>query len=72
MMTRQLTTTCSSMSCGYLVKEERMGKLFKNRKVVLAIVALVVTLVSVGLGTDLVDGTAEAITGVICQVVTCN
>ncbi|URY99184.1 hypothetical protein 6939_0005 [Klebsiella phage 6939] len=49
-----------------------MGKLFKNRKVILAFVALLVTLVSVGLGTDMGNGTAEAITGVICQVVTCS
>ncbi|QGH45138.1 hypothetical protein [Ralstonia phage Reminis] len=49
-----------------------MGKLFKSKKVILALVALAVTLVSVGLGTDLGDGTAEAITGVICQVVTCS
>lgn len=49
-----------------------MGKLFKNRKVILALVALLVTLVSVGLGTDMGSGTSEAITGVICQVVTCS
>lgn len=49
-----------------------MGAIFKNKKVVTAIVALVVALVSVGLGTDLGAGTGDAVVGVICQVVTCN
>lgn len=49
-----------------------MGKIFKNKKVLLALATLVVTLVGVGLGTDLGDGTASAVVGVICQVVTCS
>lgn len=49
-----------------------MGKIFKNKKVVLALVTLVVTLVAVGLNVDLGVGTASSVTEVICQVVTCS
>lgn len=49
-----------------------MGKILKNKKVVLALVTLVVTVVAVGLNVDLGAGTASAVTDVICQVITCS
>ncbi|QHJ79495.1 MAG: hypothetical protein [Caudoviricetes sp.] len=49
-----------------------MGKIFKSKKVIAALVALAVALVSVGLGTDVGAGTTDAVVGVICQVVTCS
>jgi len=49
-----------------------MGKVFKNKKVLTALAALVVALVVALTGTDLGDGTADAVVGVICQVVTCS
>lgn len=45
---------------------------FKNKKVVAALVVLALALVSAGLGVDLGTGASEAITNVICQVVTCS
>lgn len=49
-----------------------MGKIFKSKKVLGAIVVLVVTLVSVGLNVDLGTGVASQVTDVICSVVTCE
>lgn len=49
-----------------------MKKLFKSKKVAGALVALVIALVSVGLGIDLGEGTEGSITDVVCQVITCE
>lgn len=49
-----------------------MKKLFKSKKVVGALVALVIALVSVGLGVDFGEGTEGSVTDVVCQVVTCE
>ena len=53
-------------------KGDAMKKLFKSKKVVGAIIALVVALVSVGLGVDLGEGTEGSVTDVVCQVITCE
>lgn len=47
-------------------------KLFKSKKVVGALVALAIALVSVGLGVDLGSGTESSVTDVVCQVITCE
>ena len=50
-----------------------MKNLFKNKKVVAALVGLALTLVAVGLGVDLGGQSAtDAVTDAICQVVTCQ
>lgn len=49
-----------------------MKKLFKSKKVVGALVALAIALVSVGLGVDLGSVTESSVTDVVCQVVTCE
>lgn len=49
-----------------------MKKLFKSKKVVGALIALVIALVSVGLGVDLGEGTEGSVTDVVCQVITCE
>ncbi|AFH19876.1 hypothetical protein ACG-C91_0050 [Escherichia phage vB_EcoP_ACG-C91] len=49
-----------------------MKKLFKSKKVVGALVALVIALVSVGLGVDFGEGTEGSVTDVVCQVITCE
>lgn len=48
-----------------------MKNLFKSKKVIAALLALVIALVSVGLGVD-VGVTADEVTGVVCQLVTCS
>lgn len=53
-------------------KGDAMKKLFKSKKVVGALIALVVALVSVGLGVDLGEGTEGSVTDVVCQVITCE
>lgn len=47
-------------------------KLLKSKKVVAALVGLVVALVSVGLGVDFGAGTGDAVTSIICQAVNCE
>lgn len=48
-------------------------KLLKSKKVIAALVALALALVSVGLGVDLGGTeTGSSITDVVCQVVTCG
>lgn len=49
-----------------------MKKLFKSKKVVGALVALVIALVSVGLGVELGEGAEGSVTDVVCQVITCE
>lgn len=49
-----------------------MKKLFKSKEVVSAIIALVVAIVSAGLGVDLGEGTEGPVTDVVCQVITCE
>ena len=49
-----------------------MKKLFKSKKVVGAFIALVIAIVSVGLGVDLGEGTEGSVTDVVCQVITCE
>ena len=49
-----------------------MMKFLKSKKVVAALVGLVVALVSVGLGIDFGAGTGDAVTSVICQAVSCE
>lgn len=49
-----------------------MKKLLKSKRVVGALVALVIALVSVGLGVDLGEGTEGSVTDVVCQVITCE
>lgn len=48
-----------------------MKKLLKSKKVIAALVALVIAAVSVGLNVD-VGVTADQVTGVVCQVITCG
>lgn len=48
-----------------------MSKLFRSKKVIAALAALVIALVSVGLGID-VGVDADSITGLVCQVVECS
>lgn len=48
-----------------------MKKLFTNKKVIAALVVLVIAVLSVTFGLNLGDGTASAITSAICQVVEC-
>lgn len=49
-----------------------MKKLFKSKKVVGALVALIIALVSVGLGVELGEGVEGSVTDVVCQVITCE
>ncbi|WP_173387075.1 hypothetical protein [Salmonella enterica] len=49
-----------------------MKKLFKSKKVIGALVTLIVALVSVGLGVDLGSGAESSVTNVVCQVITCE
>ncbi len=67
MMTGRTTRTCYLNGRG-----DAMKKLFKSKKVVGALVALVIALVSVGLGVDLGEGTEGSVTDVVCQVITCE
>lgn len=53
-------------------KVDAMKKLFKSKKVVGALIALVIAIVSVGLGVDLGEGTEGSVTDVVCQVITCE
>lgn len=48
-----------------------MSKLFKSKKVITALLALVIALVSVAFGVDF-GVTADEVTGVVCQLVTCS
>lgn len=47
-------------------------RLLKNKKVVAALVGLVVALVSVGMGVEFGAQTADAVTSVVCQAVGCE
>lgn len=47
-------------------------RILKNKKVVGALVALAIALVSVGLGVDLGEGAEGSVTEVVCQVITCE
>lgn len=47
-------------------------KLLKSKKVVAALVGLVVALVSVGMGVEFGSQTADAVTSVVCQAVGCE
>lgn len=48
-------------------------KVYKNKKVIAALVALVIALLAAFLpDTDLGQGTGEAVTNVICSVVECQ
>ncbi|WYM31529.1 hypothetical protein VL73_47 [Erwinia phage VL73] len=49
-----------------------MGKIFKNKKVITAIVVLLVTVAAVGLKTDFGPDAANQITNVICSFVACE
>lgn len=46
-------------------------KLLKSKKVIAALLALIIALVSVGLGVD-VGVSADEVAGVVCQLVTCS
>lgn len=46
-------------------------KLLKNKKVILALVTLVATLVAVSLNVELGDSVSATVTEIICQAVTC-
>lgn len=48
-----------------------MKKLLKSKKVIGALIALIVALVSVGLGVDL-GNAGSAATDAVCQVITCE
>lgn len=47
-------------------------RLLKSKKVIAALVGLVVALVSVGMDVELGAQTADAVTSVICQAVGCE
>lgn len=47
-------------------------KLLKSKKVIAALVGLVVALVSVGMGVEFGAQTADAVTSVVCQAVGCE
>lgn len=53
--------------------EVKVVKVYKNRKVIAALVALVIALLAAYLpNTDLGQGTGEAVTNVICSVIECQ
>lgn len=51
----------------------KVVKVYKNKKVIAALVALIIALLAAFLpDTDLGQGTGEAVTNVICSVVECQ
>lgn len=68
------TTLTSRTTLTFLTNGKRglVVRLLKSKKVIAALVGLVVALVSVGMDVELGAQTADAVTSVICQAVGCE